>query len=211
MAQKTVKAQPIGKYRRSQGQTSGWTKKTMVASKILRHPYNFDFSKNKEYRAPRIAGGKKKKRIENTLLTDGSSVAPNDAARGNSITANTIRARLIVPTAESRNRNDSQLHICTEARTEWQDEEPIHWEWPIEGVSYTTPPSIANSALGIPNDYVASFCSLPSFWRFRGRNVLQSRQGKPRTRATVKGKQPQRLGHLDRRTGSTEMKKTLPW
>src|SRR5258708_19430668 len=118
-AQKTVKAQPIGKYRRSQDQTSGWTRRTMLASKILRHPYNFDFSKNKEYRAPRIAGGKKKKRIENTLLMDGS-VAPSDAARGNSITANTIRGKLIVPTAPSRNRNDSQLLICTEAHAEWQ-------------------------------------------------------------------------------------------
>jgi hypothetical protein len=91
----------------------------MVASKILRHPYNLDFSKNKEYRAPVVAGGKKKKRIENTLPTDGS-VAPSDAARGNSITANTIRAKLIVPSGASRNRTDSRLLICTEADTEWQ-------------------------------------------------------------------------------------------
>lgn len=79
----------------------------MLASKILRHPYNFDFSKNNEYRALRIAGGKKKKGIESAVMMDHSF--PPSAAKGNSITANTIRAKLIVPTDASRNRNDNQL------------------------------------------------------------------------------------------------------
>jgi hypothetical protein len=61
-AQKIVKVQPIGKYRSSQRQASGCTKRTMAASKTLRLPYNFDFSKNRESTALRIAGGKRKKR-----------------------------------------------------------------------------------------------------------------------------------------------------
>jgi len=48
----------------------------MVASKTLRLPHNFDFSKNREYTALRIEGGKRKRRIENALLIllmDGSA------------------------------------------------------------------------------------------------------------------------------------------
>jgi hypothetical protein len=40
----------------------------MVASKTLRLPHSFDFSKNREYSALRIAGGKRKRRMENALL-----------------------------------------------------------------------------------------------------------------------------------------------
>jgi len=61
-AQKIVKAQPIGKNRLSQCQASGWTKITMGTSKTLRPPYNFDFSKNREYTALRIAGGKRNRK-----------------------------------------------------------------------------------------------------------------------------------------------------
>src|SRR5437879_4891130 len=88
----------------------------MVASKTLRHPYNFDFSKNREYKALMIAGGKRKKRIENTLLTDGSA-PPNDVARGRRITPSTTRSKLIAPSGASRNRNDNQFLICRKVDT----------------------------------------------------------------------------------------------
>lgn len=116
-AQKIVKAQPIGKYRVSQCQASGWTKRTMVASKTLRPPYNFDFSKNSEYTALRIARGNRKNTIESTLLR-AVSTPSNDAAKGMSITPNTIRSKLIAPSRASRNRNDNQSLICARADTE---------------------------------------------------------------------------------------------
>jgi hypothetical protein len=121
-AQKIVKAQPVGKYRSSQCEASGWTKRTMAASKTLRLPYNFDFSKNREYTALRIAGGKRKKRKENTFLMDGSA-PPNDATRGRRITPSTIRTKLITPSSASRSRNDDQFLICRkvdEKREVWR-------------------------------------------------------------------------------------------
>jgi hypothetical protein len=75
----------------------------MAASKTLRVPYNFGFSKNREYTALRIAGGKRKKRIENTFLTD-DSAPPNDVTRRRGITPSTIRSKLIAPSSASRNR-----------------------------------------------------------------------------------------------------------
>jgi hypothetical protein len=116
-AQKIVKAQPIGRYRFGQYQASGWTKRTMVASKTLRPPYNFDFSKNREYTALRIAGGKRKKRIENAFLTD-DSAPPNDVARGRRIRPSTTRSKLIAPSSASRNRNDDQFLICRKKSTQ---------------------------------------------------------------------------------------------
>jgi hypothetical protein len=115
-AQKIVKAQPIGKYRFSQCQASGWTKRTMVASKTLRLPHSFDFSKNREYSALRIAGGKRKRRIENALLMDGSA-PPKDVATGRRITPSTTRSKLIAPSGASRNRNDNQFLICRKVDT----------------------------------------------------------------------------------------------
>jgi hypothetical protein len=56
----------------------------MVASKTLRAPDIFEFSKKREYTALRIAGGKRKNAIENTLLTGGSA-PPTDATRGKRI------------------------------------------------------------------------------------------------------------------------------
>lgn len=79
----------------------------MVASKTLNPPYNFDFSKNREYTALRIAGGRRKKRIENILPLDGSA-PPNDAPRGRRNTPSTIRRELMAPSGASRNRNDNQ-------------------------------------------------------------------------------------------------------
>jgi hypothetical protein len=80
----------------------------MAASKTLRVPYNFDFSKNREYTALRIAGGKRKKkrkkRIENTLLRD-DSAPPNEVTRRRRITASTTRSKLIAPSSASRNRS----------------------------------------------------------------------------------------------------------
>ncbi len=75
---------------------------------------------------------------------------------------------------------------------------------------YTTPPSIGNyCALGMLNDPVVSFCSLPSFWHFRGRNVPRSRQGRPRRQATTQAEQAQRAALLDRRSDQMEMKMLL--
>jgi hypothetical protein len=118
-AQKIVNAPPVGKYRSSQRQASGCFKRTMAASKTLRLPHNFDFSKNREYTALRIAGGKRKKRIENT---DGSA-PPNDVTSGREITPSTIRSKLIAPSSASRNRNDDQFLICRkvdEKREVWR-------------------------------------------------------------------------------------------
>jgi hypothetical protein len=88
----------------------------VVASKTLRPPYNFDFSKNREYTALRIAGGKRNKRIENTLLMD-DSAPPNDVARGRRITPSTMRSKLIGPSGASWNRNDNQFIICRKVDT----------------------------------------------------------------------------------------------
>ena len=74
----------------------------------------------------------------------------------------------------------------------------------------TTLPSIAIRGLGILDAHVVSSCSSPSGWRFRGGNVPQSRQGRPRTQATAQGKQLRRPAHLGRRTDPTEMK-IPPW
>lgn len=86
----------------------------MLISSTFKPPYNFDFSKNKEYTALRIAGGNKRRRIdsiESTLLRGGVA-PPNDAARRKSITPSTIRSKPIAPSRASRSRNDSRLLIC---------------------------------------------------------------------------------------------------
>lgn len=91
----------------------------MLTSKTFRPPYNFDFSKNREYTALRIAGGNRRKRIEsteNTLLRDGA-VPPHDAASGKSITPSTIRSRPIVPNGASRNRSDNRSLIWPRTET----------------------------------------------------------------------------------------------
>jgi hypothetical protein len=171
-----VKAQPIGKYRFSQCQASGWTKRTMVASKKLRLPHNFDFSKNREYTALRIAGGKRKRRIENTLLMD-SSAPPKDVATGRRITPSTTRSKLIAPSGASRNRNDNQFLICRKVDTKREV-----WR------------------RGCPS------ATWPSFWRFRGQHVLPRMQGMLRRQTTTQVEQPQRHALLDLRSRPIEMK-----
>ena len=101
----------MGKYGYSQYQASGWTKRAIVVSKMLRPPYNFDFSKNREYTALRIAGGNRKRTIKSTRRRD-ASIPPNAVATGKSITPSTIRSELIAPSRASRNRNDNQSLIC---------------------------------------------------------------------------------------------------
>jgi hypothetical protein len=91
----------------------------MVASKTHRLPHNFDFSKNREYTALRIAGGKRKRRIENALLMD-SSAPPKDVATGRRITPSTTRSKLIAPSGASRNRNDNQCLISSFAEKSTQ-------------------------------------------------------------------------------------------
>src|ERR1039458_4095440 len=79
----------------------------MLARNTFKPPQNFDFSKNREYTALRIAGGNRSKRIESidsTLLMDGA-VPPNDPAIGKSNTPSTVRSRPIVPKGASRNRS----------------------------------------------------------------------------------------------------------
>jgi hypothetical protein len=88
----------------------------MAASKTLRLPYNFDFSKNREYTALRIAGGKRNRRIENAFLMD-DSAPPNDVARGKRIKPSIIRSELIAPNGALRNRSDSQSLIWPKAET----------------------------------------------------------------------------------------------
>jgi hypothetical protein len=75
---------------------------------------------------------------------------------------------------------------------------------------YATLPSIGNRVLGMLNDHVVSFCSWPSFCRFRGQNVSPRMQRVLRRQTTTQEKQPQRRALLDRRNGPREMK-IPPW
>src|ERR1700693_4421302 len=86
----------------------------MLISSTFKPPYNFDLSKNKEYTALRIAGGNRRRRIENieSTLLGGGVAPPNDAARRKSIAPSTIRSKPIAPSLASWSRNDSRLLIC---------------------------------------------------------------------------------------------------